>query len=288
MNFYRPVWADNSIDRLFDQLCKDLLTAPSVDTGHWQAKKDVPQVQSRELRNVIMELPISGSPGGWSSWMKPNLPWAEDHFQERVGGEPLNPPPSHVNWPFNQRGNEDHMDGVVFSHSYPERLWPCRAGDIAEKQRADGFEPSPVDVNMGIRYRYGDLDDLVTLLTSEPHTRQAYVPLWFPEDLAAAVEGQRVPCTLGYHFILRSNQLHCFYPMRSLDVLRYFRDDAYMAGRLCQWLIGRCHKTHEYNENSVWHHVTPGTLTLHAVSCHVFENDIPIINHLLGKKPVAA
>ena len=37
--------------------------------------------------------------------IKPNLPWADEHFDERVGGQPLNPPPSHVRWPFAQKNN---------------------------------------------------------------------------------------------------------------------------------------------------------------------------------------
>ena len=273
-NYYKPIWSDRTVERLLHQLYHNLLSAPTVDTGHWQAKKNVPQTQTRELTNVVIELPIQRTPGSWASWMQPNLPWAEDHFQERVSGEPLNPPPSHVYWPFNQRGNEDHMDGEVFSHSYPERLWPR----FAPEPDGPSVARSP---NRGIRYDYGDLRDLVQLLVEEPHTRQAYIPLWFPEDITAANQAQRVPCTLGYHFLLREGKLHCFYPMRSLDVLRYFQDDAYMAGRLCQWVIAQCG-----NSNDRWRDVIPGTLIMHAVSCHCFEGDIPIINHKLEKAAV--
>ena len=38
--------------------------------------------------------------------IKPNLPWANDHFEERVGGLPLNPPPSNEWWPFNRKKNQ--------------------------------------------------------------------------------------------------------------------------------------------------------------------------------------
>src|SRR3974390_1705597 len=218
-NSFRPLRSDANVDSLFDDVCQSLLVdADDVDTGHWQGKSGTPMSQTRELLNVRLALPIAATPGAWAAWVAPNVPWGEDHFKERVRGKPLNPPPSHVYWPFNQRGNEDHMTDEVFSHSYPERLWPTEAGAWASN--------GPI----GIRYPAGDLSDLVQLLVREPHTRQAYVPLWFPEDLTAANELQRVPCTLGYHFILRNRRLNCFYPMRSLDWLRYFRDDAYMAG----------------------------------------------------------
>lgn len=268
---YTPIWREPTVDRLFFEVCTDLLAAPVVNTGTWQSKQDTSMSLTREILNARIELPISSPPGGWASYMRPNLPWADEHFSERVSGKPLNPPPSHVNWPYNREGNKDHMDGEAFSHSYPERLWSKQAnhGSLLGRQ--------------GIRYRYGDLDDLVNMLIRNPYTRQAYVPLWFPEDLAASVEGQRVPCTLGYHFILRSERLHCFYPMRSLDWLRYFRDDAYMAGRLCQWLIHQCRTRRTGDDNNVWHEVEPGRLTMHVVSLHCFEGDIPIIKHQLTK-----
>jgi hypothetical protein len=36
-----------------------------------------------------------------------NLPWAEAHFQERVGGLPLNPGEQWMNWPFYKHGDDD-------------------------------------------------------------------------------------------------------------------------------------------------------------------------------------
>ena len=38
--------------------------------------------------------------------INPNLPWADDHFEERVGRLPLNPPPSNEWWPFAQKNNK--------------------------------------------------------------------------------------------------------------------------------------------------------------------------------------
>src|SRR3954468_15378336 len=88
----------------------------------------------------------------------------------------------------------------------------------------------------GIRYDYGDLQDVVDMLVRSPYTRQAVLPVWFPED-TGAVHGERVPCTLIYHWMLRDGRLHCFYDIRSCDFVRYFRDDVYFAMRLTQWLI---------------------------------------------------
>ena len=194
-----------------------------MDVGEWQALKDVPQALTREVTDVVFEWPIPNSITMLQIETNPNLPWAEDHFQERVSGIPYNPPPSHEWWPHAQASNEEHRKFERFSHTYPERFWP-RA---ALKDR--GREP------VGIRYRYGDLTDVVSLLQRSPFTRQAYLPVWFPEDTGAH-HGERVPCTLGYHFLLRDDRLSCRYFIRSCDFLRHFRDDVYMAARLTQWV----------------------------------------------------
>jgi thymidylate synthase len=79
---------------------------------------------------------------------------------------------------------------------------------------------------------------VIDLLRDRPTTRQAFIPIWFPEDTGAH-HGERVPCTLGYHLMARDGRLKIVYYMRSCDFLRHFRDDVYMAGRLCQWVCER-------------------------------------------------
>lgn len=245
-----------------------------VDTGHWQALRNVPHTRTLELQQVNIEMGIRPTPGSWASFIQPNLPWAEDHFQERVGGEPLNPGNQFMNWPWYRGGVENHKATGQFSHSYMERFWPRYAGAVQ------------VGGHIGIRYRYGDLEDLIQILKRDPGTRQAYLPIWFPEDLTASRENERVPCTLGYHFMLRDDQLHCFYPMRSCDFVRYFRDDAYMAGRLCQWILANLageelkawqEQTGEHASSvpGFWTEIRPGKLTMSIASLHCFEGDVP-------------
>lgn len=239
--------------------------APPVSTGHWQSLKDVPHVHTRELFRVSLEMIIPPTMEEAQEWIEPNLPWAEDHFRERVGGEPLNPGREYVNWPWYRGGVEDHKSTGVFSHSYMERMWPRHAGytsvGVSGRPRHSGE-------NEGIRYRYGDLSDLVALLHREPTTRQAFLPIWFPEDTGAHHE-ERVPCTLGYLFNLRDGVLHCTYYIRSCDFLRYLRDDVYMAMRLTQWLRSQLR-----SKDALWEDVIPGILQMNIGSLHVFEGDM--------------
>jgi thymidylate synthase len=236
-----------------------LLSAPQVDVGEWQAQKiSDPAMVTRELQNTIFELDIPRTVELLQQEVKPNLPWAEDHFQERVSGKPLNPPPSSEWWPHAQQSNKEHTDDYgLFSHTYPERFWPKRAGFKY------GDSGGPID-NRGIRYPYGDLDDLVLQLQHSPYTRQAYLPVWFPED-TGSVQGQRVPCTLGYQFLVRERKVHVTYLIRSCDFLRHFPDDVYMAGRLLQWV------TEHLDGFGV------GTLTMWMGSFHIFEGDVPML-----------
>jgi len=247
--------SDNDFRITWNRIRDDFIDgrADGVDTGHWQSLKNVPHTRTLELPHTTIYVPIKATRGSWASFMHPNLPWAEDHFQERIGG-PANPGEQFKNWPWYKGGVEDHKPNGKFSHTYMERFWPSRDEDGNRRH--------------GIRYKLGDLENLMHLLAREPHTRQAYLPIWFPEDIyAASVDHQRVPCTLGYHFLVRQERMHCFYPMRSVDFVRYLRDDLYMAGRLVQHL---CKGVEGFFEKGI----KPGILTLFASSLHVFEADL--------------
>lgn len=235
---------------------------PPINRGavHAQSTVDRPEMATRELHNVIVVYAMPSTMTFAQVYMNPNLPWAEDHFRERIGGEPLNPAPSHNWWPYARAGNAEHTDyRGRFSHTYPERFWPKQANPDEIMQFPNGRE---AEINVGIRYPYGDLDDVVHNLHQLPFTRQAFLPIWFPEDTYAADAGLRVPCTLGYHFIRNGRDLDCNYFMRSCDLFRFFNDDAYMAVRLVQHICERLDWV-----------VYPGTLTMFISNLHIFQGD---------------
>jgi hypothetical protein len=156
--------------------------------------------------------------------------WAPLHHSERIGGVPLNPPPSHQIW----KGASESMskrNPSKFSHTYPERFWE--------------------DESLG---------KLVDLLKHEPDTRQAYLPMYLQKDLDDSLAKERVPCSLGWHFMLRDKKLHCFYPMRSLDATKHFGNDLYFVNMLTLWII------REAGLDAV-----PGTLNFQVTSFHYFK-----------------
>lgn len=233
----------NDIERLFKN------SSRKVRTEQWQSIPTRPEHETYELLFYSFHLGLwKESTEHWQHHILPNLPWAEDHFLERVSGKPVNPGVEWRNWPFHASADTfRNLDGL-FTHTYMERYWT-----------------PPV---MGIRYKYGDLDNVIELLRSQPFTRQAFLPVWFPED-TGVVHGGRVPCTLGYHFIRRGDHLSIVYYIRSCDYIRHFRDDVYMTIRLCIWVLNELRRL----APDSWTKVKPGSLIMHVTSLHMFVND---------------
>lgn len=284
----------NEFQRLQSVLATDLSSEGEVvNVGEWQSIKDpnAPQSTTIELQDVHLKLPIPKSVSDLQNLVKPTLPWAEDHFLERVSGEPFNPPPSASYWNKNKEAVDVHRTinehGVMkYSHTYPERFWPKKAGHGITIKGGVGYTRDCP--NYGIRFNYGDLADVVSLLSKSPLTRQAYLPVWFPED-TGTVHGERVPCTLGYHFLLRNGRLNCYYFIRSCDFIRHFANDVYLAARLCQWMVqavSNWYPEHDAIPHPLWRgdapynkshnlgsypHPLPGNLIMQISSLHIFE-----------------
>lgn len=219
---------------------KVLYNGSEVKTARWQGTDEPPVfLESLHVSQMFDMFPdVASASAGCGA----KQPWADTHFAERTCGQPLNPPPSHTMW---ARSTADYFEGgKQFSHSYPERMWSK-------------------GLHSGIRYDIADLNTLAEVFAKEPDTRQGYLPLFFPEDLSASLVGDRVPCTLGWHFIVRNGKMDCFYPMRSCDVMRHLHNDLYFANRLALWLI----------EKAGLVNVVPGKLHFVATSLHCFKQD---------------
>jgi hypothetical protein len=240
-----------------------------IPAGRWQStdmSKD-PAARMKEILNVSFQVALAWNenPSVWADDIKPNMPWAEDHFKERVCGRPLNPGVQWANWPWALSADKFRKAaGEKFSHTYMERYWPKHAGPEVTGYGLSG--------HTGIRYDYGDLNDVVTHLLGDPLSRQAYLPVWFPED-TGVVHGERVPCTLGYHFIQRSGYFHSTYYIRSCDFYRHFRDDLYLSIRLQLWLLQQLRGKEPHTVSELWKRVKMATFTFHCVSMHCFVND---------------
>jgi len=220
--------------------------ATKVDTAHWQGLAQLPLL---ELLNYHFCYQIPPTPQLLKQDIKPNLPWADDHFEERVSGIPYNPAPAYKWWPWwREESKVTQREQEKFDFSYPERIWTPKL--------------------QGLMRPYGNLKDIIDLLIDRPLTKQAYLPLFFPEDTGNVHRG-RLMCSLGYHFICRNSQLHIFYTMRSCDFIRYFQDDVYLACRILQWVLQQLKQ-----RDSFWNNIKVGLLFMHIYSLHIAASEL--------------
>lgn len=255
--------------------------ADIVHSKRWQGADiaNNPNMVCYELTHEHLKLDLQGieSLAHWQQDIQPDLPWADDHFEERVCGLPINPGTHWANWSHNAKAGAEHfLEEGKFNHNYMERYWPRFAGHVpaATPTPSDwrrlfkdsilpGVPPSP---NRGIKYEYGDLLDVLALLRDDPYTRQAYLPVWFPEDTGGG--SKRTPCTIGYHFLMRSERLDINYHIRSCDFHKHFRNDLYFTVRLLIWALEKLRSS-----DPAWRDVHPGTFVMQIGSLHVFRTD---------------
>lgn len=251
-----------TFDRAIGYLIRSLLDrGHRIHPNNWQGTdtSTKPEAEMIEILNPFIQVPIMTEDiAELAEDINPDLPWADDHFQERVSGIPYNPPPSSFDWKYAKEGNKDFKKAEIFDHTYPERFWPKEANflKVGDEKRT------------GIRYPYGDLHDVIELLRRDPTTRQAFLPIFFPED-TGSVGNIRVPCTIGYHFIMRKNFLHVTYWIRSMDLLRHARNDFYLTVRLLLWVLDRLREL----DPQTWVDVKPGIFNIQCVSAHCFVGD---------------
>jgi hypothetical protein len=242
--------------------------------GQWQGVKDYEEQNMFILRDVNYTLKVPDSTEALIGLIQPDKEWCDLHFRERVGGIPLNPGESYKIWPYANFSEGDSFlkEGMKFDHSYMERFWPKKAGNA----QFDGLGLKGVDTfrdstNVGIRFEYGDYNDVITQLSENPLTRQAYLPIFFPED-TGAINNIRVPCTLGYLFEIFDGKLDITYYIRSCDVYRHLRNDVYLAAKL---LI---HTKNILLDNENLKDLECGKLNMKIANLHLFKNDIyPLI-----------
>lgn len=220
----------------------------TVKAGKWQGTDKFANENMLVLINHNFVSPVPETEKELISLTTPDVNWVRMHFQERVSGVPSNPGESYKVWPYNtfkEVGDDFKKELGLFSHTYMERFWPSKTENIK-----------------GVRFPIGDLSNIIYQLRENPLTRQAYLPIFFPEDTVAAEQGERVPCTLGYHFFVWDNKLHVNYYIRSCDAYRHFKNDIYLTARLLQYISA------ESGINSV------GNIYMFVANFHTFKNDV--------------
>ncbi len=105
------------------------------------------------------------------------------------------------------------------------------------------------------------LHEMMQHLHANPTTRQCWLPIWWTQDNMNLGTGVRVPCSLGYHLMVRQDKLHLQYVMRSCDFSKHFEKDVLLALMLQTYISG-------------YLGVDEGTFTHTIFSLHAFAKDL--------------
>lgn len=143
--------------------------------------------------------------------LTPHQPWAGKEFEERVSYEPRNPGDAWKELPEVWKPMmEDHKgpDGLIykaFSYTYSERMAFQLAAVLYE-------------------------------LKNNSDSREAFLGVWNSPVDSQRLSFRRVPCSLGYQFLVRGGSLNLTYLQRSCNFPKHFQDDCYLALKLQIWM----------------------------------------------------
>lgn len=211
-----------------DQLTKELIGVNFTISRPWIKKHEMLQFLYKDEVDIIERYCI------------------QEH-RDRISGEPLNPGNSYLIradlW--QKFLNTEFLGGKYFDYTYADR--------ITRRTPGHGW--------------YNQIDNVVNCLTDDAHSRRAMMMIMDPEDTrdsAGAIT--RIPCSVSYQFLIRDNQLHCLYYIRSNDYFKHFGIDIWLAQEMQSHIASRL--TGEYPD------LKPGPLHYTCGSLHAYNEDL--------------
>lgn len=139
--------------------------------------------------------------------------------------------------------------------------WKLRS-EVWEEFADRGFGYTYGERYHGHRFIFNDgpVWSIIRELRTHPDSRQLFLPVWWETD-DYRLGRERVPCSLGYWFVLRNGELHVTYLQRSGDYFTHLANDLYLTRKLQEfiaWQVG----------------VKPGRFTHWIGSLHVYKKDV--------------
>lgn len=154
-----------------------------------------------------------------------------------------------------------NRDGLNPGNSYKVRL------DLWQKlmSKTDGDK---FDYTYSERINYkGQLDNALSALKDDEHTRRAMVMIFQPEDTLESGGFQtRIPCSISYQFLIRNNKLMVLYYIRSNDYFKHFGIDIWLTHAIQQYLVEKL--------QVVYPGLKCGALNYYAGSFHAYKEDL--------------
>lgn len=125
------------------------------------------------------------------------------------------------------------LTGIVKNHLFTESLHPALISTF------EGSAPS---------YSYNErltnaIDFIVEELMAHPDSRRAFWPIYTPHDAYRMSYPTRIPCSLGYQFMIRrvgnERRLIMIYLERSCDFDHFWLSDVFLAFRFQHKIVAR-------------------------------------------------
>lgn len=137
------------------------------------------------------------------------------------------------------------LNKLFLDHDFRDRItYPGVNPGVAVKFDTSGVLKPYLDPEGLLSYTYSErmsyqYGRIITILQDKPYTRQAFISVWDAYDDINKLETERVPCSIGYQFILRDSKLNMIYTMRSLEVSICLGNDMYTASKLLEYIASK-------------------------------------------------
>jgi thymidylate synthase len=201
-----------TIDEAIPEIRRDLTRAlPTYQVGVQQDRAR--EVIVREALNYTYSLPLEAVRSGWQQF--PQLAQQMGFQDEEVA--------QWVQWLEVERwARTDNPELAEVAAS----LHPLKS------HFDEGLAPSYL---YGHRLQQGGtVEQMSRILNADLDSRRAYLPIYSSQDSLRASQSTRIPCSLGYHFMVRSDdgirRLHMTYFMRACDFDHFWLSDLLLAG----------------------------------------------------------
>ena len=192
--------------------------------------------------------------------LNPIQPWTGREWEDRLNGIEGSPSPLGTAW---SSRSDNHMNWEQYLE-YDGN--PLPQGITLDRMRQ--ISPHAKNDPLRFAYAYGErlaLNDQVLRVIRELRkngpSRQLYISVWDPGTDIERIGVRRVPCSLGYHLMLRSGALHMTYTMRSCDFVTHWQNDCWLALHLLDYIAKK-------TGNSV------GSFCQFINSFHVYSKDV--------------
>lgn len=191
----------NNFNESMNEIRRDLAEMGTEYQSNSYQNKDVSKDPDFITKEIINYLYTVINPN--TSFLLPTQPWADQEFEERISYLPINPGEAYKSRPdvWNQFLNNEGL----FDYSYSERF--CGGPKL-----------------------------IIEELKRNPQSRQLFLPMFMKKDLHNLGGLERIPCTLGYLFQLRGQQLNITYLQRSADFATHFHNDCYLAVKMMEYI----------------------------------------------------